>query len=115
MRLLEKEPDRRYQSADGLRQDLRRIHASLLNGTTGQFALGQFDFGTRLEPPAQLVGRDGELTVLREFLAATQADAPCLLIKGRAGVGKSALLEQLRPLVAARRGWFIHSKFDQYR
>jgi serine/threonine protein kinase len=32
MRLLEKEPDRRYQSADGLAQDLERIYTALREG-----------------------------------------------------------------------------------
>jgi predicted ATPase/GAF domain-containing protein/HPt (histidine-containing phosphotransfer) domain-containing protein len=116
MRLLEKEPDRRYQSAAGLAQDLQRIHMNLLSDTTPWFELGQFDFGVRLNPPPQLIGRAVEVAVLRDFVNDTDAgNHRCLLVAGPAGVGKSALLDQLRPLVAARKGWFVFSKFEQYR
>ena len=38
-----------------------------------------------------------------------------VLVGGAAGVGKTALAEQLRPAVAARGGWFVAGKFDPFR
>ncbi|HET7863923.1 MAG TPA: diguanylate cyclase, partial [Burkholderiaceae bacterium] len=38
-----------------------------------------------------------------------------LLVGGAPGVGKTALVNELRPLVTARGGWFVAGKFDQYR
>src|SRR5690606_35978246 len=68
MRLLEKEPDRRYQSAEGLLADLDRLHERLAAGDEQPFALGEHDFPLRLAPPSRLVGREREIAALREAL-----------------------------------------------
>jgi predicted ATPase len=38
-----------------------------------------------------------------------------VLVGGAPGVGKTALADQLRPVVTGRDGWFVAGKFDQYR
>jgi GAF domain-containing protein/HPt (histidine-containing phosphotransfer) domain-containing protein len=111
MRLLEKEPDKRYQSADGLAQDLKRLSTD-----TAPFPLGQFDFGTRLNPPTQLMGREAEIQALRDAMAHTaDGRTPCVMLSGPAGVGKTALLAELRPMVAAQHGWVLSESFEQFR
>jgi diguanylate cyclase (GGDEF)-like protein len=112
MRLLRKEPDQRYQSAEGLGYDLARI------GEAGgaRFELGQRDFPLRLTPPARLVGRDGEIAALRGLLASAVAGrGGVAMVTGAPGVGKTALIDELRPAVAVAGGWFVSGKFDQYR
>jgi predicted ATPase len=37
------------------------------------------------------------------------------LVGGAPGVGKTALVHELRPVVTAADGWFVAGKFDQYR
>src|SRR5581483_8179688 len=37
------------------------------------------------------------------------------LVSGGAGTGKTALVNELRPVVTGRDGWFVAGKFDQYR
>jgi hypothetical protein len=117
MRLLEKEPDRRYQSAEGLALDLARLHGAMLQGDSTPFVLGQHDFASRLMPPSRLIGRDAEIAVLRDAVGRSIEGGPCsgVLLAGPPGVGKTALINELRPMVTARRGWFVSSKFDQYR
>lgn len=116
LRLLEKEPDRRYQSADGLAHDLARLRDALACGETAGFTLGERDFALRLLPPLRLVGRDPELGALYQALADVVGGAfRGLLIAGAPGIGKTALCNELRPAVTARRGWFISGKFDAYR
>ncbi|MEY4562120.1 MAG: hypothetical protein RLZZ618_1397, partial [Pseudomonadota bacterium] len=116
MRLLEKEPDRRYQSAEGLGLDLTRIGELLASGDTTPFALGQFDFGVHLNAPAKLIGRDPELTALRAAtLRLKDGLSPCLLMTGVPGVGRSALLDQIRPMVSDQRAWFVSGKFTSER
>jgi signal transduction histidine kinase len=109
MRLLEKEPDRRYQSAAGLVYDLERAR-------DGALQVGAHDVPPRLRPPSRLAGRDAEVAALGQAFADALASA-CrgVLISGASGVGKSALVDELRPMVADARGWFVAGKFDQYR
>ena len=115
LRLLEKEPDRRYQSAEGLAHDLARLVESLAAGDAAPFTLGERDFPARLAAPSQLVGRRAELAVLEAaFEDAQVTSRRCLFVSGAPGVGKTALINELKPRVAARRGWFVYGKFDQY-
>jgi signal transduction histidine kinase len=116
MRLLEKEPERRYQSADGLRHDLVRLRDMTAQLQNSRFLLGEHDFAARLEPPAQLVGREHELGVLQgAFAEAMRGNCRGVLVAGAPGVGKTSLINALHPLVSAEGGWFVSGKFDQYR
>lgn len=116
MRLLDKDPDRRYQSADGLAHDLERLQQALARGESAPFTLGERDFALRLRPPMRLIGRGTELATLRAaFDAAAAGHRAAVFIRGAPGIGKTALIDTLRPLVTAHGGWFISGKFDQYR
>ncbi|GAA3927191.1 serine/threonine protein kinase [Amorphoplanes auranticolor] len=119
LRLLEKEPDRRYQSASGLVHDLARLRAALLAADPIQdvrFVLGEHDFPMRICAPSRLVGREAELDALRRaFDLAMTGQERVLLITGGPGVGKTVLAGELRPIVAAADGWYVQGKFDQYR
>jgi diguanylate cyclase (GGDEF)-like protein len=116
LRLLEKESDRRYQSAEGLAHDLARTSERWSNGQSGSFPLAERDFAARLSPPSRLVGRDTEVAALRDaFEASLQGRAGAVLVAGAPGVGKTALINELRPMATARRGWFVSGKFDQSR
>jgi diguanylate cyclase (GGDEF)-like protein len=109
-RLLEKEPDRRYQSATGLAADLRRLRKQ----PTETFELGERDFPLRLSGPARLVAREVELDILRSaFADALAGRGRGLLITGEPGVGKTVLIDELRPLVVAAGGWVIAGAFGQ--
>lgn len=114
MHLLEKEPDSRYQSADGLVHDLTRLVDEVAG--TGPFPVGQRDFPVRLLPPARLVGRGRDIAALGSALRQARAGR-CrgVFVSGPPGVGKSALLQELRPLVTAANGWFVAGKFDPHR
>ncbi len=61
MHLLEKEPDNRYQTADGLSYDLERVRDAGARAAPAALPVGQHDVPARLLPPSRLVGRDGEL------------------------------------------------------
>ena len=116
MRLLVKEPEQRYQSGEGLGYDLARLRDAHSGGVTADLVLGERDFPMRLTPPTRLVGRDGALAELRAlFAAAVTGNRGVAFVTGAPGVGKTALIEQLRPTVTATGGRFVTGKFDQYR
>jgi predicted ATPase/signal transduction histidine kinase len=112
MHLLEKEPDNRYQSADGVVYDLERVRNAPASGQR----VGEHDVPVRLLPPSRLVGRDAEITELREaFTEALAGRCAGVLVAGVPGVGKTALANELRAVATASGGWFVTGKFDQYR
>lgn len=116
LRLLAKEPDERYQSAVGLLHDLVQLGQIGEAGGRRGFTLGALDFGARLAPLAHLVGRDAELAALRKaFDDSLTSASQTVLVEGSAGVGKSALINGLRPWVAAAGGWMVYGKVDQYQ
>ena len=115
-RLLEKDPDNRYQTADGLAHDLEYLTDALGRRSAAPLLIGTHDARFRLRPPTQLVGRDAETaTLTRAFESALTGGCRAVFVGGGPGVGKTALVEQLRPVVAAHGGWFVAGKFDQYR
>lgn len=119
VKLLEKAPQNRYQSAQGLAMDLAQVATHRPQGDLAQGlpagSLGRFDFPKRLAAPAQVVGRDTELAALQTALdQAIAGQSHCIWVKGEAGVGKSALVATLRSMVSAREGWFVSGKYAQY-
>jgi predicted ATPase len=114
--LLEKEPDHRYQSAEGLVYDLERVRGTQTGAPASEIGVGERDFPVRLVPPSRLVGREAQVAALAEAFEDTLA-GKCrgVLISGAPGVGKTALVDELRAVVTGRDGWFVVGKFDQYR
>ena len=117
MKLLEKAPERRYQSARGLRLDLERLSAALREGRgLDQFELGQHDVPMTLQLPHRLYGRGVETELLaREFKRASKGEPRFVLITGPAGIGKSALIEQLAEPVMSRQGFLARGRFARDR
>jgi len=115
MHLLEKEPDDRYQSADGVVYDLQQLRAPGVS-TAAAPRVGGRDFPLRLLPPSRLIGRDDEVVALAAaFDEALTGGSRGVLVSGAPGVGKTALVDQLRSVVTGNDGWFVAGKFDQYR
>ncbi|WP_194792792.1 trifunctional serine/threonine-protein kinase/ATP-binding protein/sensor histidine kinase [Caenimonas koreensis] len=113
MRLLAKAPEDRYQSAEGLLHDLARVSAHDGSPQT-PFVLGERDFPAQLTGPAGLVGRQDELNQLRTvFASALHGSGRTVLVAGASGVGKTALMREMRPWVGAAGGWFVQGKVDQ--
>lgn len=116
LRLLEKEPGQRYQTADGLLYDLTQVRDRLAGGRTEPFPLARRDFPDRLTP-ARPVGREAETAMLAACLSAVSDDeqGAAVLVTGAAGVGKTTVIDQLRRLVSAHDGWFVRGKFEAHR
>ena len=67
-------------------------------------------------PPSRLAGRDDEVAALEAaFAGALAGECRGVLVAGAPGVGKTALIDQLRPVVTGSDGWFVAGKFDAYR
>ena len=111
MHALEKEPDNRYQTADGLVHDLKRVRDG-----ARRFRIGERDAPLRLTEPSRLVSRDREIAILRKSFEWVRAgECRGIVVSGGSGVGKSALIDELRPIATANNGWFAWGRFDRRR
>lgn len=114
MRLLEKNAEDRYQSLAGLLGDLRRAReAHRESGEVVDFPLGLLDRSERFSLSTTLVGREAETAlVMSAFDRACAGGNELILIGGPGGIGKSALVRELKRPLAERRGAFVTGKFD---
>ena len=117
LRLLEKLPEKRYQTAAGLKYDLEVF----LNGVLEYDAIRPFDLGTRdyasrITIPSIMVGRDNEkVQLLREYEMVCKGDGRGAIISGFSGVGKTRLIQELQLPIVAARGYYTSGKFDQFQ
>ncbi|HEX3048433.1 MAG TPA: protein kinase [Bacillota bacterium] len=95
LKLLQKDPDLRYQSARGLWADLERYQ----NGEW-QFEIGAQDQKVKLTYQTRLVGRETELERIKELINQTKTGhGGICLVAGEAGIGKSKFIEEIRSLI----------------
>ena len=113
-RLLAKDPDDRYQSAQGLSADLERI-AELTPARPGDpIALGTHDARRAQGFEAQLVGREAEVRRLRQLWAAAAAGRGAIaLVEGAPGSGKTRLCNEIARLAEADGALLLTGKCQQ--
>ncbi len=106
LRLLKKEPSHRYGRAEALVYDLDQF----LEGKRC-FAIGQKDGVRQLNYRASLVGRKAEMErLIKIFADVRQGSGISVEVKGRAGCGKSRLIEEFKTEVEKRGGVFLEAK-----
>jgi serine/threonine protein kinase len=118
LKLLAKTAEERYQTAAGLERDLQRCLAAWeAQHRIDAFTLGLHDTPDRLLIPEKLYGRARETdTLLATFDRVVTSGRPELvLVSGYAGIGKSAVVNELHKALVLPRGLFAAGKFDQYK
>lgn len=117
VKLLSKNAENRYQSAFGLKADLKNCLAAFEEGIhLSNFQLGQNDFSHKFHIPQKLYGRAKELAILTNtYKNISEGSTQLLLISGYSGVGKSALVYEIHKPITENRGYFIEGKFDQFQ
>lgn len=117
MRLLEKAPESRYQSAYGLKEDLEQcINQLNQTGEIKPFQLRERDTKILIESPGKLYGREEAIRQLvAGFHRIGEGDAELLLIPGPSGIGKSVLVDELHKPLIREKGYFISGKFVQLK
>jgi len=115
VKLLAKAPEDRYQSAFGLKHDLRQCLAWLqTRGAIPPFELGRRDVPDHFWPTQQLYGREQEIAQLMLAVERVKNGETLLfLVTGATGVGKSALVDEVRLPIAREWGYFVSGKFDR--
>ncbi len=125
MKLLAKNAEDRYQSAWGIKADL--VLALMQLESTGVIECifpGEHDISDKFQISQKLYGREREiktLTAAVERVSASlqskssnpKSQIEMMLVTGAAGVGKSALVQEICKSVTQSSGYFISGKFDQ--
>jgi predicted ATPase/signal transduction histidine kinase len=115
-KLLAKNPEDRYLTAEGLRLDLVRSRDELRRtGAIEPFPLASGDSSERFRMSSRRYGRRQETEqLLSAYQRVAEGGPPQLvLVSGSAGVGKSSLVAEIHRPVVQRRGYFIGGKYDQ--
>lgn len=95
-KMLAKNPDERYLSAFGIKEDLTRACLEWQRqGYISYFQLGEKDQAITLQWNKNLMGREQEMKLLNEAFLQVGEHVPVLVsVTGQAGVGKSALVDR---------------------
>ena len=115
MKLMEKNLEARYQTAEGVIFDLERTAKEWHErGAVAPFELGTHDWANRVRKASRLFGREREVAELEGALGrAASGAAELLLVAGPSGVGKSALVGAVRAKVRECNAIFAPGKLDQ--
>ncbi|MEH2137524.1 AAA family ATPase [Nostoc sp.] len=143
IKLMAKNAEDRYQSAWGIKADLEICVQQLEEiGQISSIQLGLQDASGQFQIPQKLYGRDKEVAMLlaafvrvvcpqsnpvaalpnnSETTSQTQQtgnpkfQVEMMLVSGYAGIGKSALVQEIYKPITQKRGYFISGKFDQFQ
>lgn len=115
-KLMEKNVEKRYQSAWGVKSDLENCYQQFQTDTpVGLFPIGENDRSPQFQIPAKLYGRDQEIAQLRDALEhVSHQHCEFILISGSSGVGKSSLVQEVQKSIVSQWSIFISGKFDQF-
>lgn len=116
LKLMSKDPDNRYQSAEGIRADLENCLEQFLGKKKIEsFTLGSADLHDRFIIPERLYGREKETrTLIQTFDSVSQGNGHMVFIAGKSGIGKTSLVQELYRPLAVQGGYIAVGKYDQF-
>ncbi|WER47511.1 AAA family ATPase [Cupriavidus sp. WKF15] len=118
LKLLDKSPARRYQSAAGLEADLRRCMTAWQETRQIEpFEPGERDQPAGLELPEGLFARDNAMHQLSAAFDRVIADnsSMAVALTGPSGIGKTALMQAFARCLQRQGVWCSTGKADQFR
>jgi two-component sensor histidine kinase/serine/threonine protein kinase len=116
-KLLLKQPEKRYQSDNGLLTDLAKCRDQYdACGEVTEFPLEAGVQPHKVVFISKMVGRDVEAeTILELYEQVAQGQFRSLFISGLSGIGKTRLIQELQKPIVKHRGYFTSGKFDVYQ
>jgi len=115
LKALEKEPEKRYQSAAGLKHDLKKCIDDLdSRGEIASFTICERDIPERFMPSQRLYGREPQLNRLKNiFKEISNGKKSIITLHGPSGIGKTAVVINLFKPLIENRCYFISGKCEQ--
>ena len=116
-KLLEKNPEDRYQSAFGIKYDLEKCILTIDGmGRIEDFQIGEKDVSERLNIPRKVYGRENEKSeLMKAYERSSQGACEVVLIHGSAGIGKTSLVHEVFRNFALEGAFFIEGKYDKLK
>ncbi len=116
-KLLEKNPDDRYNNALGLKADLLTVkNHYTFKKPLKEFKAGLNDVSEQYKQSQKLYGREEEIAELLDmYKNINQIQSMLVLVAGYSGVGKSALIRHIKYPIIQSNGTFLSGKFDQLK
>ncbi len=106
LKLLAKDMESRYQSAQGLLSDLERFRQGEID-----FPLGKGDTSIKLNFRTSLIGRESEYSQLLKLLVqAIRGSGRLQFIQGEAGLGKTRIVDEIKSYCFSEKITFIQGK-----
>jgi predicted ATPase/serine phosphatase RsbU (regulator of sigma subunit)/tRNA A-37 threonylcarbamoyl transferase component Bud32 len=117
MKLMEKNAEHRYQSAAGIIHDLETCRLAWAEKKDiPDFSPGSADISGKFQLSQKLYGRERDIDLLMQaFDHSSGSIARVVFISGYSGIGKTSLVAELNKPIAAKGGYFLSGKFDQFR
>ncbi|MCG8411512.1 MAG: AAA family ATPase [Bacteroidales bacterium] len=115
LKLLTKNPDKRYQSAINLRVDIEKcLKEYKQHKAISYFKIAQNDVSPRFSISEKLYGRQSEkFKLLKAFKFACSGAKQLAVLSGVAGVGKTFLVGAIHQQIIHREGYYIESRFNK--
>jgi osomolarity two-component system, sensor histidine kinase CHK1 len=120
IKLLQKNPEDRYQSPQALLADIKELKASLeANGLAGvkDFVPGVVDELAQFKILDNLYGRDYVTKPIIDCYSkiSMSGGSALVMLRGPSGVGKSKVVNKLADPIHERNGYFAQGKFDVFK
>ncbi len=115
-KLLAKDPKDRYQTTHGLEFDLEEIFEKSQNPSwNGRMKLAKEDSVEKFYPSEKLYGRQKELALLTQMFETVGSKnlSEICLISGKAGLGKSTLINQFKKDAERKGALVLTGKFER--
>jgi len=108
-KLLEKNPELRYQSTFGIKHDLTIAKEALeTQSEIPFFVLGKEDRQENFQVSPRIYGRDAEITlIMTAYDRVTWGNLEVTLIHGKTGSGKTSLVREMQRIIVKERGYFV--------
>ncbi|WP_336517156.1 adenylate/guanylate cyclase domain-containing protein [Pollutibacter soli] len=111
LKLISKNPEDRYQSCEGLLNDLGLASDAISRNE--KIKLGTKDKITKIIPTSRLIGRAGELNTLEQlYKKAIIGNKQVVYISGYSGVGKTRIVQEFYRSKVSERVPMVRAKFD---
>ena len=116
LKLLEKNPEERYQNALTLKTDLENCLTQIQEKKSiSDFEIAQNDISPNFTISQKLYGRINERNKLIElFNNASSGTKELVILSGDSGTGKTSIVRELNQQVIQKKAYYIESKFNKF-